>query len=353
MGSVYGKNIRLSIFGQSHSEGIGVVIDGLPAGEEIDHEELQEFLNRRAPGQNGLTTQRKEADMPSFLGGIVDRRTCGAPVAAVIYNRDQRSKDYEEIKRKPRPAHADLSAELKFHGFQDVRGGGHFSGRLTAPICIAGGIIKQILKRKGIEICAHISSVGSIRDERFGTEIPDSLPGKEFPVIDDEKGILMKEEIEKARQDGDSVGGTIECMITGVPGGLGDPMFDGVENRISSLVFGIPAVKGIEFGNGFEASDLRGSENNDPFTVVDGRVVSLTNNHGGILGGITDGMPVVFRVAFKPTPSISREQKTVDIKTMTDTTLEIAGRHDPCIVVRAVPVVEAAAAIAIYDLLLD
>ena len=353
MGSVYGKNIRLSVFGQSHSEGIGVVIDGLPAGEEIDLEELQEFLNRRAPGQNCLTTQRKEADMPSFLGGILDGHTCGAPVAAVIYNHDQRSKDYEEIRRKPRPSHADLSAEIKYRGFQDVRGGGHFSGRLTAPICIAGGIIKQILKRKGIESCAHISSIGNIRDERFGMEIPKDLQEKAFPVIDDGKGILMKEEIETARKNGDSVGGTVECMVTGVPGGLGDPMFDGVENRISSIVFGIPAVKGIEFGNGFDASMLKGSENNDPFTVEDGRVVSITNNHGGILGGITDGMPIVFRTAFKPTPSISVEQKTVDLKNMTDTTLEIAGRHDPCIVLRAVPVVEAAAAIAIYDLLLD
>lgn len=354
MASIYGNNIQVSIFGQSHSAGIGVVVDGLPVGEAVDPAALQAFMNRRAPGQNAYSTKRKEADAPEVLSGLVDGHTCGAPFCAVIRNTNTRSGDYANLKEVPRPAHADYAAQIKYGGNQDVAGGGHFSGRLTAPLCIAGGICKQILSRKGIEVRAHIVQIGRVTAPKANacdaTPMREFVAG-EFPAYDAEIAQKMQEEIEAARLDADSVGGMIECVITGVPAGIGDPMFDGMENRLASMLFGIPAVKGVEFGNGFEVAGLRGSENNDPFCVKDGAIATETNNHGGILGGITSGMPIVFRVALKPTPSIGKEQKSVRMATLTEEPLVIQGRHDPCIVPRAVPVVEAAAAVVLLDFL--
>ncbi len=355
MSSCFGKKIRISVFGQSHSEGIGVVIDGIPAGLHIDMEALHAFIERRAPGRNDYSTRRHEADDFRFLSGVINGVTCGAPICAEIPNTDTRSADYNNILDIPRPSHADFTAQCKFHGFQDVRGGGHFSGRLTAPICIAGALCKQLLLERGIRIGAHISSIFDITDDRFDPlEIPNELFYKialaEFPVINETSGLKMRERIQEAKLAEDSVGGTIECAVTGLPAGIGSPMFDGLENVISSAVFAIPAIKGIEFGNGFEAALLHGSENNDSFYhAQDGSVRTRTNRHGGILGGISSGMPLIFRAAVKPTPSIGISQDSVSLSEHTDTTLVIHGRHDPCIVPRAVPCIEAVTAITLAD----
>ena len=350
MSSFYHGAIELSIFGQSHSPAIGVTVSGLPAGFAIDMGELGAFLRRRAPGQNAWSTPRKEADAPEFLSGLVGNVTCGAPLCAVIRNTNTRSQDYQNLIDIPRPGHADLTAQEKYHGFQDVAGGGHFSGRLTAPLCIAGGICKQLLKAKGIEVFARIDAIAGIEDVSAFTSPVDR---KEFPVTDDAAGEQMKKAIAQARAEEDSVGGVIRCAVTGVPAGLGEPMFGGLENKISQLVFAIPAVKGLEFGLGFAASKLRGSENNDAYRMENGRIVTETNHCGGILGGISNGMPIVFRAAVKPTPSIGRAQHSVSLSAMQNEELHIHGRHDPCIVPRAVPCMEAAAAIAIYDALLE
>lgn len=350
MSSSYGENIRLTIFGQSHSPAVGVTIEGIPAGERIDREELQRFLNRRAPGQNAWSTARKEEDRPLFVSGLKEDVTCGTPLTALIENRDTRSKDYENLRHLPRPGHADYTAAVKYGGFQDYAGGGHFSGRLTAPLCIAGGICRQLLEREGITLISRIAQIGPVCDE--GALIA-STAEKDFPVVDDAKGAQMRESIAAARAEGDSLGGVVECAVLGLPAGLGDPMFDGMENRIARIVFGIPAVKGLEFGDGFRLAALRGSEANDSYAVENGRLVTVTNHCGGILGGITDGMPLRFRAAIKPTPSIAGEQRSVDLDSMEETILKIEGRHDPCIVPRAVPVVEAAAAVAVYDALLQ
>ena len=344
-----GQRLRLSIFGQSHSEAIGMTLDGLPAGLPIDLDKLQDFLNRRAPGQNDWSTPRKEEDCPEFLCGIKDGYTCGAPLTAVIHNSNTRPKDYSQLKITPRPGHADYTAEVKYGGFQDYSGGGHFSGRLTAPLCIAGGVVRQELRRHNIAVDARIAAIAGIRDE---SAFEASVADKAFPVVDERIGEQMRAAIPNAREDGDSVGGVIECVVRGLPAGVGEPMFDGVENQIARLVFAVPAVKGVEFGAGFEAAKLRGSENNDPFLVEDGHIETAANHAGGILGGITNGMPVVFRVAVKPTPSISRAQQSVNLSTMEPQELRVTGRHDPCIVPRAVPVIEAAAALAVYDLIL-
>ncbi len=349
MSSSYGENLRITIFGQSHSAAVGVTVEGLPAGEHIDMDVLQHFLDRRAPGQNAWSTARREPDVPEFLSGIAGGKTSGAPLTAIIRNRDVRSQDYESLRRMPRPGHADYTAQVKYKGAQDSAGGGHFSGRLTAPLCIAGGICLQFLAKEGITVISRIASIGSVTDD---APLKASTADKEFPVVTDESGEAMKAEIAKAKEELDSIGGVIECHVLGLPAGIGDPMFGGLENRIAQIVFGIPAVKGVEFGAGFAAARMRGSENNDPFTVQDGRVITTTNHCGGILGGISNGMPLVFRAAVKPTPSIGRPQQTVDLETMKDTTLKINGRHDPCIVPRAVPVMEAAAAIAVFDALL-
>ena len=354
MSSTYGEMLKLSIFGQSHGAAIGMTLDGIPAGLPVDLEKLQQFLNRRAPGQNDWSTPRKEEDRPEFLAGILNGYTCGAPIAAVIHNTNTRSKDYSNLHDCPRPGHADYTAQVKYKGYQDVAGGGHFSGRLTAPLCIAGGLCKQWLEAEGIRIGAHIEWLHGLNDtffDRLNPQIDDVR--SDFPVISEYKVQRMREIIAEARAEGDSVGGSIECAVTGLPVGLGEPMFGGMESRIAQIVYGIPAVKAVQFGIGPSVANIPGSECNDEFHMENGVVRTTTNNCGGILGGITNGMPLIFSVAVKPTPSISKPQQTVNLKTVETTTLEIKGRHDPCIVPRAVPVVEAAAAIAIYDAYLE
>ncbi len=357
MSSEFGNLVRVSVFGQSHGRAIGVVVDGLPAGEAVDREELQRFLDRRRPGGSPLSTARRETDVPEFLSGLEDGRTCGAPLCAVIQNADQHSKDYGGLQDKPRPGHADYTAWAKWGGQADMRGGGHFSGRLTAPLCVAGGIAKQILARRGIFVGAHLAAVAGIPDQPFPLRptaaLFEEIAARPFPVLDEAAGERMRSAILEAKNGLDSVGGVIECAATGLPAGLGEPMFGGVENRLAAALFGIPAVKGVEFGEGFRAAGLRGSENNDPFTVEDGQIRAESNRAGGILGGITTGMPLVLRAAVKPTPSIGRPQKTVRLSAMEDTDLTIHGRHDPCVAHRAVPVVEAVAAAVLLDMLLE
>ena len=350
MSSIWiGKRIRLSIFGQSHAEAIGMTLDGLPAGMAVDPDLLQRFLDRRAPGRSEWSTARREEDIPEFLCGLKDGLTCGAPLTAIIRNTNVRKKDYADLQTLPRPGHADFTAQLRYHGFQDASGGGHFSGRLTAPLCIAGGVLLQELERRGISVAARIVQIGSVRDD---SAFDGPVSEKVFPVSNDGAAEKMTEAIRTAKAEGDSVGGVIECMITGFPGGVGDPFFDGLESRLSQMLFSIPAVKGVEFGAGFAAASLRGSENNDPFCVGrEGQIATVTNHAGGILGGITNGMPIVFRLAVKPTPSIAMEQQSVNLESMKTQILQIRGRHDPCIVPRAVPVAEAAAAIVLFDLL--
>ena len=288
----------------------------------------------------------------------MDGVTCGAPLAAVIENTNTRSRDYDRLKDVPRPGHADYTAQVRYGGFQDVRGGGHFSGRLTAPLCVAGGIALQILARRGIQVAAHILSVAEIADRPFDPmgeqgELLDRVRRAPFPVLEEKAGERMCKAILEAREQRDSVGGVVECIAAGLPAGLGDPMFGGMESRLAAALFGIPAVKGVEFGAGFGAARMRGSEHNDPYQLWDGRITTLTNHAGGILGGITNGMPLVFRCAFKPTPSIAREQDSVSLSRLEPEKLSVEGRHDPCIVPRAVPVVEAAAALVLLDVLLD
>lgn len=358
MSSYLGRNLHVSVFGQSHSPAIGVCVDGLPAGERVDPEELQSFLKRRAPGQTATSTPRKEADETRILCGLADGVTCGAPLAAVIENTNTRSQDYARLRDVPRPGHADYTAQVRYGGFQDVAGGGHFSGRLTAPLCIAGGIALQILARRGVQVSAHIQSIGEIEDRPFDSmgeqaEILDRLKAAPFPVLDEKAGERMRASILQARSERDSVGGVVECIAQGLPAGLGDPMFGGMEGRLAAALFGVPAVKGVEFGAGFGAARMRGSEHNDPFALREGRVVTKTNHAGGILGGITTGMPILLRAAFKPTPSIAMEQDSVSLSRMEAEKLVVTGRHDPCIVPRAVPVVEAVTALVLLDALLD
>lgn len=354
MPSVFGDRIKISVFGQSHSEAIGVVIDGLPAGINIDMDELRAFMARRAPGQGKHTTSRREADLPEFVSGVVDGVTCGAPVCALIRNTDTRSGDYANLRDMPRPGHADYTAYLKFGMAHDIRGGGHFSGRLTAPLCIAGGIALQVLARHGVYIGAHLASVGDIEDRRYD---PAHVSAGDFsamrenvlPVLDAGVAQRMLDEIEAARMDADSVGGTIECAIVGMPSGKGDALFGGLEGRLAQALFGVPAVKGIEFGSGFAGTHTRGSINNDVYDIESGNVTCVTNNAGGILGGISTGMPVVFRVAIKPTASIGKPQHSVSLSRNEPAELVVKGRHDPCIAPRAVPVIEAVAALAILE----
>ncbi|MBQ9148820.1 MAG: chorismate synthase [Oscillospiraceae bacterium] len=354
MSSTYGENLKLSIFGQSHGPAIGMTLDGIPAGLPVDLDKLQAFLNRRAPGQNDWSTPRREEDRPEFLAGLLDGYTCGAPIAAVIHNKNTRSGDYANLKDCPRPGHADYTAQIKYGGFQDAAGGGHFSGRLTAPLCIAGGLCKQWLEEMGIRIGARIESIAGAIDDYdpdFLDPELDKIP-LDFPVYTPSAAEEMRQKIAEARAAGDSVGGMIQCFITGLPAGIGEPMFGGVESRIAQIVYGIPAVKSLEFGSGSLSAWLPGSHNNDSFFLAGDTIKTSTNHCGGILGGITNGMPVVFSVAIKPTPSIAQPQKSISLSRMEEQTLEIKGRHDPCIVPRAVPVIEAAAAIAIYDMIL-
>lgn len=351
--SSYGENLKLSIFGTSHGYEIGMSLEGIPAGLPMDMEALQAFLNRRAPGRNEWSTSRKETDIPHFQSGLSDGYTNGDAITAVIYNENTRQADYDGIKHVPRPGHADFTAWMKYGPDFDMSGGGPFSGRMTAPLCIAGGLCKQWLEKRGIRIGAHIAWIGNIDDNRFDPAAPDlDAVENEFPVLNKSCGEQMQEAIAEAKRQGDSLGGIIECAVTGLPMGIGGPMFDGVEGKIACAMYGIPAVKGVDFGLGFANAYHPGSKTNDAYEMTDGRIRTKTNHCGGILGGITNGMPIVFRVAFKPTPSIAKPQQSVNMDTMEEVTLKIRGRHDPCIVPRAVPVVEAAAAIAIYDMIL-
>ena len=354
MSSTYGEKIKISIFGESHGGGIGVVIDGLPAGEAIDFDAVLAQMARRAPGRDKTATPRKESDLPRVLSGMLGDVLTGAPLCAVIENTNTRSQDYGDLLAKPRPGHSDYTAYIKYHGANDIRGGGHFSGRITAPLVFAGAVCRQLLERRGIQIAAHIQSVGSIHDKPFDpVAVPSALikrlSASSFALIDESAEEPVRAEIEAARLAQDSVGGTIECAVTGLPAGVGEPMFDGLEGAIAKAVFGVPAVKGIEFGAGFALAAMRGSRANDAFCYQNGHVVTETNHCGGILGGIANGMPLIFRCAVKPTPSISQPQKTVDLQTGENTVLTIHGRHDPCIVPRAVPVIEAVTALAIIN----
>lgn len=353
MANSYGENLTLSIFGTSHGPEIGMTLEGIPAGLPVDLENLQQFMNRRAPGRNDWSTARKEADVPHFLSGVTDGCTNGDAIHAVIYNQNVRSSDYDALKYIPRPGHADFTAWSKYGLDFDMAGGGPFSGRMTAPLCIAGGLCKQWLGKIGICIGAHIALMAGCGDDTFDPVAPqlDAL-SPDFPVLNESCGIAMREAIAEDKMNGDSSGGIIECAVTGLPAGLGGPLFGGVESHIAQIIYSIPAVKGLDFGYSLTAIDGKGSFCNDAYTIRDGKVVTLTNYCGGILGGITNAMPVIFQTYFKPTPSIAKPQKSVNLKTMEEVTIAIKGRHDPCIVPRAVPVVEAAAAIAIYDLIL-
>ncbi len=357
MSSVYGEKLRVSLFGQSHSEAIGVVLDGFPHGIRIDFDQLQAFLLRRAARGN-LSTARREPDKPEFLSGFKNGVTCGAPISAIIRNTNVRSEDYRGLSNTPRPSHADFAVSRKYGYNADYSGGGHLSGRLTAAFCIAGGICIQYLESMGVSVGAHIYSIAGIKDRPFDLACIDeetlkAVTGKSFPVIDENAGERMKKRILEAKEEQDSVGGIIEFAAVGLPAGIGSPHFGGLENRISSAVFGVPAVKGIEFGNGFACSELTGSQNNDAFYVAkDGGIKTGTNNSGGVNGGITNGMPVVGRIAVRPTPSISREQDSVDLENRKSIQLSTQGRHDPCIMHRAVPCIEAAVAIAVTDSIL-
>ena len=353
-----GNKLRVTVFGQSHAAAIGCVVEGLPTGFRPDMDRVAAFMARRAPGSGSWSTKRKEADTPEILSGVVDGVLCGAPVSAVIHNSDQHSKDYEGLRRTPRPSHADYTAWVKYGESYDIRGGGQFSGRLTAPLCFAGALALQVLEQRGITVAGHIAAIAGVQDEvpdfaRVDRESLLTLAGKAFPVFCNSAGTAMVQAIETARMEADSVGGVIRCFALGLPTGIGEPMFGGVENRLAAALFGIPAVRGVSFGDGFAAAAMRGSQHNDPF-VTDGDTVRTRTNHaGGVLGGITTGMPLVVNVAIKPTASIAQEQDTVDLKTMTNTTLTIHGRHDPCIVPRALPVVEAVTALTLLDMLLE
>ena len=367
MPSTFGNALRVTVFGQSHSPAVGCVVEGLPSGHVVDMEALGRFMSRRAPGQGPWTTPRKEADLPRIVSGLNPKgATCGAPLAVVIENTNTRSRDYDNLMAVPRPGHADYTAWTKWHGNQDVPGGGHFSGRLTAPLCAAGGIALQMLAERGVRVGAHLLSVADVRDEplcaldnapasqaRLQAQLDALADGRTFPTIDADSGKAMLAAIDDARRELDSVGGVVECVATGMPAGVGSPMFDGIENLIARAAFGVPAVKDVEFGRGFEAARLRGSEDNDPYRMVDGTVTPVTNNAGGALGGITTGAPVLFRMALKPTSSISRPQESVDLTSGSDATLEGHGRHDPCVATRAVPVAEAICALSLLDALLS
>ena len=354
MSSFYGERLKLSLFGQSHGEAIGITMDGFPAGMVIDMPRLAAEMARRAPGQSKMTTSRREPDAPEFLSGVLEGRTTGQPICAIIRNTNTRSQDYGEGVDLVRPGHADYTGHVRYFGFEDWRGGGHFSGRLTAPITLAGALCSQWLEDKGVRIACHIQQLGSVTDDSFMEEDPAAdygyLKQMHLPVLRAGLDEAMEAEVLAARSDMDSVGGVLECMITGLPAGLGAPFFDSVESVLSHLLFSVPAVKAVAFGEGFGFATLRGSQANDPFRMDGDRVVTTSNHSGGINGGITNGMPVIFRCAMRATPSIAREQQTVSLREGKDTTLSVHGRHDPCILPRAVPVIEAMAAIGVMDL---
>ena len=358
MSNSLGSNVKLTIFGQSHAPGIGCVIEGLPAGVVFDWDAVNAFMARRAPGQSELATARREDDRPTILAGLNERgETCGSPLAALIRNGDHRPQDYDSLRDLPRPGHADYTAFVKFGGHNDIRGGGQFSGRLTAPLCFAGALCEQLLAKRGVTVGARALRIAGVEDRRVDSlavtgDMLRAAAARAIPVFDEDAGERMRAAIEAARQAGDSVGGVVEAFALGVPAGYGDPMFDGVENRLAQAVFGIPAVRGVEFGEGFAAAAMRGSQHNDAFYYDEaGAVRTRTNRHGGALGGITSGMPIVMRAAFKPTPSIATEQDTVSLSRGENGKLSVGGRHDHCVVPRAVPAVEAAMAFVLFDLL--
>lgn len=356
MSSNWGNNIRLSIFGESHGNAIGINIDGLPSGIELNLEEIKFEMDRRAPGRGKTTTSRKERDKFEILSGYFNNKTTGTPLCIVISNEDSISKDYNE--NILRPGHADFTGKIKYYGANDYRGGGHFSGRITAPLVFAGAIAKQILRQKNIIIGSHLKSIGEITDSSFNQVQIDSnllmeLRNRRIPTIDNGRAIEMENLILDIKKEQDSIGGTIEIGIINLLPGLGSPFFDSIESKLSQMIFSIPGVKGIEFGKGFDISKMKGSEANDEFYIEDNEIKTYTNNNGGILGGITNGMPLIFRVAFKPTPSIAKTQRTIDIERKENIEVQIEGRHDPCIAIRAVPVVEAATAIVLLDLLME
>lgn len=358
MSSVICENIKVSVFGESHGEAIGCVIDGLPCGITLDMDEIYKDMARRAPGKDKTATPRLEKDIPEILSGVLNGVTTGAPLAMLIHNTNTKSADYNNLTTLVRPSHSDYPAYVKYKGFNDVRGGGHFSGRLTAPIVFAGAVAKQILKQKNITVGAHISRIGAVCDKCFDlnhidAKLLDRLSSSSFSVIDETAEDKMRSEVECFRMAQDSVGGEIECAAVGLPVGIGGNMFDTVEGRLSKILFGVPAVKGVQFGIGFDFAKANGSQVNDEYTVKDGQIALLSNHNGGVIGGMTNGAPVVLSVAIKPTPSISQAQRSVNIQTMQEETLVIKGRHDPCIVPRAVPVIEAAVAIGLLDILLE
>ena len=343
----------MTVSGASHSEAIGVVVEGLPKGEAVDPEKVGAFLKRRQGGNASYTTARKEKDEPVIEGGLEGGILTGEPLVAKFINANAKSGDYAKMRKVPRPSHADYVAYVKYKGEMDMSGGGFFSGRMTLPMCFAGAVCMQILERRGIKISAHIRSVGDIDDKPFDPVSDDSetLADHVLPVLSKDAGDRMERLMESVSRDGDSIGGCIECKVTGVPAGLGDPIYDSVESVISYGMFGIPAIKGIEFGEGFGVCHDRGSMSNDGFCIEDGKVRTVTNNSGGIQGGITNGMPIVFRVAVKPTPSIYKPQRSINLETMEECELQIEGRHDSCIVPRVVPCVEAMTALTLFDIL--
>lgn len=358
MSGIWGNKLKISIFGESHGVGIGITINGLPPGFKIDMDEVMLEMSRRAPGKNDLTTPRKESDLPEILSGVFEGKTTGAPLTAIIRNRDTRSKDYSQLKNIMRPGQSDYTGHMRYQGFNDHRGSGHFSGRITAPLVFAGAICKQFLKEKGVQIGAHIQSIGTIQDQSFEeadvtARKIEAFKQQQLPVFDSAKVSLMEESILAAKQAGDSIGGVVECFVLGLDAGYGNPFFDSVESTLAHLVFSVPAIKGLEFGTGFSIANMRGSQSNDPFYYdASGQIRTRTNHNGGIIGGITDGMPVVFRAAVKPPASIAQKQRTVNIAEKKDTDLIIEGRHDPCIVPRVLPVLEAVTAIGLTDLIL-
>lgn len=356
MSSVIGNNIKLSVFGESHGEAIGCVIDGLPCGIKLDFDKIYADMARRTPGKDKASTPRLEKDVPHILSGVIDGVTTGAPLAMIIENENVKSGDYENIMTVPRPSHSDYPAYVKYCGNNDVRGGGHFSGRLTAPLVFAGAVAKQVLSEKGVTVGAHIKRIGKAADDCFDMNCVDeellkALNSKQFSVINPSAKEKMRAEIEKYRADGNSIGGEIECAATGLTAGLGGNMFDTVEGALSKILFGVPAVKGVQFGLGFGFAGANAKAVNDGYEIKDGRVALKSNNNGGVLGGITSGAPLIVSVAIKPTPSIVSPQSSVNLKTMKNETLEINGRHDPCIVPRAVPVIEAAVAFGLLDII--
>ncbi len=349
----FGTIYKIRVFGESHGTCIGAVVEGCPPGITIDTGRIQAELDRRRPGRNILTTQRKEGDVMQLLSGVLDGVSTGAPITMIIRNEDVDSSAYKNIEVTPRPGHADLMATIKYKGHNDLRGGGIFSGRMTAAFVMAGALAKQVLDGKGIKVLSHIVQIGNVKaKEGIEDQKIEGIDQDAIHCADAGAASLMEKEVYGAMSDSDSIGACIECRIIGMPPGVGEPMFDSVESVISHAMFSIPAVKGVEFGSGFQSASMKGSENNDPFIFKNGKIITKSNNAGGVLGGISTGMPIVFKVAIKPTPSIGKRQKTVDMKTKKETIIEMSGRHDPCIGIRAVPVIENMAAICALDLLM-